>query len=238
MEAALLTDRIYLTCSSFLHLSVFQKLTILRIPCIFSTVHYTVLYFVHKLNFVLKVSIKCNKILFETYVYPQPAVWRCRVCPFLPPAVWACRVSPLPPPAVWTCRVCPFLPPAVWMQGVSLSTASSMDVQGVSLSTASSMDAGCIPFYLQQYKRAGCTPFLNAGMSDCPATNQYGTGMNRNADAKTSLVPEKGHPVRYRTEIQGSGMPMPAASTSMPMPSYAKHQAGHKWSAVPNHSTY
>jgi hypothetical protein len=27
--------------------------------------------------------------------------------------------------------------------------------------------------------------------------------------------------LRYRTEIQDAGMPMPAASTSMPMPSYA-----------------
>jgi hypothetical protein len=28
--------------------------------------------------------------------------------------------------------------------------------------------------------------------------------------------------IRYRTEIQDAGMPMPAASTSMPMPSYGK----------------
>jgi hypothetical protein len=48
----------------------------------------------------------------------------------------------------------------------------------------------CVPFYRQQYGRAGCIPFLNAGMSDCPASNQSGTGMNRNADAETSLVPE------------------------------------------------
>jgi hypothetical protein len=62
---------------------------------------------------------------------------------------------------------------------------------------------------------------LNAGMSDCPASSQSGTGMNRNADAGTSPVPEKWDPVRYRNaqdraEIQDAGMPMPAASTSMP----------------------
>jgi hypothetical protein len=49
---------------------------------------------------------------------------------------------------------------------------------------------GCVPFYRQQYGRAGCTPFLNAGMSDCPASNQSGTVMNKNADGGTSPVPE------------------------------------------------
>jgi hypothetical protein len=65
------------------------------------------------------------------------------------------------------------------VQGVSISTASSMDVQGVSISTASSMDG-----------RAGCNPFVNAGMSDCPASSQSESGMNKNADAGTSPVPE------------------------------------------------
>jgi hypothetical protein len=50
---------------------------------------------------------------------------------------------------------------------VSLSTASSMNVNGVSISIA------------PQYGRAGCTPFLNAGMSDCTASSQTVTGMNR-----------------------------------------------------------
>jgi len=63
-------------------------------------------------------------------------------------------------------------------------------------------------------------------MSNCPASNQSGTGMNKNAGAR--------EPVRYRdkrtqsgtgmllyrTEIQDAGMPMPAASASLPMPSY------------------
>jgi hypothetical protein len=49
-------------------------------------------------------------------------------------------------------------------------------------------------------------------MSDCPAYGQSGTGMNKNADARTSPVPESGDPVlyrngmlRYRTEIQDAG---------------------------------
>jgi hypothetical protein len=33
--------------------------------------------------------------------------------------------------------------------------------------------------------------------------------------------------LRYRTEIQDAGMPMPAASTSMPMPSYGKRIQEH-----------
>jgi hypothetical protein len=52
-----------------------------------------------------------------------------------------------------------------------------MDLQGVFLYSASSMDVQVVPL------------FLNAGMSDCPASSQSGTGMNRNADAGTSPVP-------------------------------------------------
>ncbi len=81
-----------------------------------------------------------------------------------------------PPPAVWTCRVCPFLP-----------CTSNIDVQG-------------------------------AGMSDCPASSQSGTEMNRNAYAGPVRDRNKGTPVQ--TEMINARMPMPAASTSMPMPSY------------------
>jgi hypothetical protein len=56
--------------------------------------------------------------------------------------------------------------------------------------------------------------FINAGMPDCPASNQSGTGMNKNADARTSPVTGEEDPVRYRmlryrTEIQDAGMTMP-----------------------------
>ncbi len=59
-------------------------------------------------------------------------------------------------------------------------------------------------------------------MSDCLASVQSGTEMNKNADAGTSPVTESGDPVlyrngmlRYRTEIPDAGMPMPDASTSI-----------------------
>ncbi len=58
--------------------------------------------------------------------------------------------------------------------------------------------AGRIPFHQHQYGRAGCTLFLNAGISDCPASGQSGTGMKKNAYARISPVPESGDPVRYR----------------------------------------
>jgi hypothetical protein len=69
-------------------------------------------------------------------------------------------------------------------------------------------------------------PSLNPGVSDCPASSQSDTGMNKNVDAGTSRYRNKGTQsgtgmLRYRTEIHDAGMPMPAASTSMPMPSYA-----------------
>ncbi len=41
--------------------------------------------------------------------------------------------------------------------------------------------------FILQCGRAGCT-FINSGMSDCPASNQSGKGMNKNADARTSPV--------------------------------------------------
>jgi hypothetical protein len=49
-----------------------------------------------------------------------------------------------------------------------------------------------IPFHQQQYAVWMCRvyPFLIARMSDCLASSQSGTGMNKNADAGTSLVPE------------------------------------------------
>ncbi len=84
----------------------------------------------------------------------------------------------------------------------------SMDVQGVFLSTNSSMNVQDVP------------PSLNAGMLDCPASGQSGiaewtkmwmqeTVRYRNKETQSGSVM-----LRYRTEIQDAGMPMPAASTS------------------------
>jgi hypothetical protein len=86
-----------------------------------------------------------------------------------------------------------------------------MDVQGVSLSTTCSVDVHWLSF------SQPTTAFLNAGMPDCPASSQSGNGMNKNVDAGN----QSGFGIlRYRTENQDAGVPMPAASTSMPMPSY------------------
>jgi hypothetical protein len=56
---------------------------------------------------------------------------------------------------------------------------------------------GCTTFHNLQFGRAlvslsppTTTAFLNTGMSDCPASTQSGTGMNKNSDAGTSLVQE------------------------------------------------
>jgi hypothetical protein len=96
---------------------------------------------------------------------------------------------------------------------VCLSTASSMDMQGVFLSIARSMDM------------KGCTPFLNAGMSDCLASSQPGIQMDKKAVVEPVRYRNKGTQsgtvmLRYWTEVQDAGMPMPVASTSMLMPSY------------------
>jgi hypothetical protein len=85
--------------------------------------------------------------------------------PFPLPAVCMCRVSSLLPPAVWTCRVNPFSQPAVCMCSV--------------------LCAGCMPFPLPAVWTCRVYPFLNVGISDCPASVQSGTRMNKNCDAGT-----------------------------------------------------
>jgi hypothetical protein len=87
-------------------------------------------------------------------------------------------VYPFPPPAVWTMDM-------FFMQGVPLSNTSNMNVQGVSQSIACSVDLQGLRILFHLVK---C--FLNAGMPVCPASGQSGTGMNKNADAGTSPVPE------------------------------------------------
>jgi hypothetical protein len=70
--------------------------------------------------------------------------------------------------------------------------------------------AGCIPLRHQQYIRAGCildlrTMFLNAGMPDCTASRQSGTGMNLTGDAGSSPVPESGAGLRCRMPADAGG---------------------------------
>ncbi len=86
-------------------------------------------------------------------------------------------VYSFPPPAEWTCRVYPFQHGTCRMYPRPSFAVWTCRVVHV---------------------------FINAGMPDCLASDQSGTGM-----------------IRYRTEIQDVGMPMPPASALMPMPSYA-----------------
>ncbi len=58
-----------------------------------------------------------------------------------------------------------------------------MDMQCVSLSTTCSLDTG-YPFLHHQHQQ------LDVYRMDCPASSKSGTGMNKNADAGTSPVPE------------------------------------------------
>jgi hypothetical protein len=80
--------------------------------------------------------------------------------------------------------------------------------------------------------------FQNAGMPDCPASSQSGTGLKKANDAGTGPVPDYAHTVRhflvrYRTKIQDAGMPMPALVSSMPMPSYVNNlPVGAPWKPI------
>jgi hypothetical protein len=67
--------------------------------------------------------------------------------------------------------------------------------------------------------------FSKAGMPDCPASSQSGTGMKKLT--MLELVQYRTKPmqsgiflVRYRTKLTDAGMPMPALVFWMPMPSY------------------
>jgi hypothetical protein len=48
-------------------------------------------------------------------------------------------------------------------------------------------------------------------MPDWSESSQSGTGMKKNSDAGTILVPKNEDPVRYQTEMIDAGIPMPAA---------------------------
>jgi hypothetical protein len=55
---------------------------------------------------------------------------------------------------------------------------------------------------------------INAGMPDCPASDQSGTGMKKTNDAGTGPVPDQANAVRHFlvwhwTTIIDTGMPMP-----------------------------
>jgi hypothetical protein len=68
---------------------------------------------------------------------------------------------------------------------------------------------------------------INAGMPDCPASDQSGTGMKKltmPGQVRYRTKPRQSgiFLVRYRTGIINAGMPMPALVSSMPMSSYAE----------------
>ncbi len=62
----------------------------------------------------------------------------------------------------------------------------------------------------------------NAGMPDCPASGQAGTGLKKTmleqVQCRTKLSQSGMFLVRYRTKIRDAGIPMPALVSSMPMP--------------------
>jgi hypothetical protein len=66
---------------------------------------------------------------------------------------------------------------------------------------------------------------INAGMPDCPASDQSGTGMKKLTMPGQVRYRTKPRQfgillVWYRTEIIDTGMPMPVLVSWMPMPSY------------------
>ncbi len=77
--------------------------------------------------------------------------------------------------------------------------------------------------FLSSTSRMYCEGVFIFTVRKCTASSpssQSGMGMNRNAHARSSPVPEQENPVRYRTEMLGARIPMLAALVSMPMPSH------------------
>jgi hypothetical protein len=83
-------------------------------------------------------------------------------------------------------------------------------------------------FFYQKFSKNEILRFyitLNAGMPDCLASCQSGTGLQIINDAKNGPVPDKMMQsgifiIRYRTGMTDAGMPMPALVFRMPMPTY------------------
>jgi hypothetical protein len=71
--------------------------------------------------------------------------------------------------------------------------------------------------------------YINAGMLDCPASYQSGTGMKKltmlgQVRYRTKLRQSGNFSVWYQTEIIDARMPLPGLVSWMPMPSYGEYQ--------------
>ncbi len=145
-----------------------------------------------------------NSVDVRVYPFPQSTVWTWGCIPFHSqqcgregvPLFTAnnvdVRLYPFPPHAVWMCRLYPSPPPTVYCRR-----------------------GGCILLHLHKM-------LLKAGMPDCTASGQSGTGMTKNTDAGSCTgiresTPDRTGVLRYRTETLDAGIPMSAALDSMPM---------------------
>ncbi len=96
--------------------------------------------------------------------------------PFKLPAVWTFWVYPLLSSAVWTCSVYPFPLPTVW--------------------TCSVYSSPLLALWMCRIYLSHLSLFLNAGMPDCPASDQSGPEWTK------IPTPE---PFRYRNKGAQSG---------------------------------
>jgi hypothetical protein len=79
--------------------------------------------------------------------------------------------------------------------------------------------------YLYLYVHVHVHICRNAGMLDCPASGQSGTGLKKltmpeQVRYRTKLTQSGIFLVWYQTKIRDAGMPMPAVVSSMPMRIY------------------
>jgi hypothetical protein len=84
----------------------------------------------------------------------------------------------------------------------------------------------CVFVFVFMYMFVCVFVCINAGMPDCLANDQSGTGLKKLT--MPGIIRYRTKPrqsgiflVQYRTEIIDAGMPMPALVSLMPMPSYA-----------------
>ncbi len=138
-----------------------------------------------------------------------------------------------PPPAVWTCRMslyhqqygrtgCHSTNSSMNIQGLfPPPPAVYMDVQGVTPPTAIWTFMVSI-HYTGINERAGCkhfhllTVFVNL---DCPVPESKRMQIAEPARYRNKGTQSSIRMLRYQTEMSDAGMPMPAASALMPMPS-------------------
>ncbi len=154
------------------------------------------------------------------FPFPRSMCVDVRGYPFSPQAGCEQEGVLLSTTAVWTRSCIPFHSQQCGRVGVFLST---LTLQSNLVNSVEILWTwGCFPFHHQECGREGVS--LSAARMQCGWQQRWASTLASRSNAQSGIGM-----LRYRNEMLGAGIPMPAALVSMPMPSYV-YKAQLKWS--------